>query len=474
MFSEAKYLIPLLGILAFVAMQVLGYNGLYSQDSYEYVRYSDAWIHFFQTGVHPGDYYWPVNYPVIGALLAYPFSLAADTVMPLISLLAICFSCGMVLRMLKWLYPDKKGALIWVVLALFLVPYGFRLGVSSMSDQLGAMFCIASFYFTVKVNHTQNFYHLIWVAFFAGMAIMTRYIAGLVLAPLALYWVYSLIKSKKWIPVILAIPALLIPLIPHLWLRLESTANISDHAALTRWTPMHLFTRHFESDLGSFDYLVPNIMYLGELFLHPGFLFFGILLLPFYRQIFKQKENFLFAASILVFLVFIGGIDTQNSRYFVLVIPLVTLLLFPAFHRGFSILKEKQPTLAHLLIPALLVGQLGLCAHAFNKSYVSSKSQETLANHFSALEQERVYCYGASMMMGHFNKENEFITLHAIDSNVFVPGDYYLHHSSWEEHAQLKNLYHVSLYRKLLDEGKFTEVKQLNDGWLLYRYHELP
>jgi len=59
-------------VLFFVILRyILGFNGLYGQDSYDYLRFTKALSVYFKTGNDPGNFFWPVNYPVFGAVLSF-------------------------------------------------------------------------------------------------------------------------------------------------------------------------------------------------------------------------------------------------------------------------------------------------------------------------------------------------------------------------------------------------------------------
>jgi hypothetical protein len=56
----ALFIIPFLLMLI---LRIVGFDGLYGQDSYEYLRYATA-IHYYRPdGSHPGIYFWPVLFP---------------------------------------------------------------------------------------------------------------------------------------------------------------------------------------------------------------------------------------------------------------------------------------------------------------------------------------------------------------------------------------------------------------------------
>ena len=58
-------------LLLMIVCTIINYNGLYSQDSHEYLRFSQEISDFFKTGDAPGKFFWAVNYPLLGSVLAF-------------------------------------------------------------------------------------------------------------------------------------------------------------------------------------------------------------------------------------------------------------------------------------------------------------------------------------------------------------------------------------------------------------------
>ena len=123
-----SWTILLIGIIA-----VAGYNGLYSQDSYEYLRYCVRLYDFLNAGALPGDYFWPLNYPLMGAILA--FVTGPQIALQLLSILAASWILYLLCMFLFSEFPGREREIIlYVLLFLGAAPYFFRYTVSSMSD----------------------------------------------------------------------------------------------------------------------------------------------------------------------------------------------------------------------------------------------------------------------------------------------------------------------------------------------------
>lgn len=76
MFSYKSTLIsPIFILVLFILIHlILDFDGLYGQDSYEYLRYTKALHFYFKTGIPPGDYFWPLFYPIIGSIFSFFFN----------------------------------------------------------------------------------------------------------------------------------------------------------------------------------------------------------------------------------------------------------------------------------------------------------------------------------------------------------------------------------------------------------------
>jgi len=110
--------ILLLAVLIFSIRIFTGFNGLYGQDSYEYLRYADVLTEFFRNGNPPGEFFWPLAYPLFGSLLSL---LIKDTILSLqlISIFSFIICFFYVIRILGIFYNRKDGKLFTYGLLFF-------------------------------------------------------------------------------------------------------------------------------------------------------------------------------------------------------------------------------------------------------------------------------------------------------------------------------------------------------------------
>jgi hypothetical protein len=141
------YATLLLIVIGFVL--IAGFNGLYGQDAHEYLRYSKALHEFFVSGKNPGDYFWSIIYPLLGAGLS--FILPEIFSMQIISIISLIISCILLEKILILLYQEQRILVrIYVLLFFFFSPYILRASIVAMSDMLSLVFILAAFYFFYK------------------------------------------------------------------------------------------------------------------------------------------------------------------------------------------------------------------------------------------------------------------------------------------------------------------------------------
>ncbi len=311
------------------------FNGLYGQDSHEYLRYCRRWVEFLTTGASPGDYFWPVNYPLWGALLTL---LTGDAVwaLQLLSMISVAVTVLYVERFLRRLYPEisRRDRWLYPGLFLFLAPLFFRSGLLVMSDALATAFTLAGLYHACCYGQDQRRKHLWWAAFFIASAVMTRYQTAVVLLLPVVLLFRHLVRYRRWGDGLAALAIAGACFVPHLYVRGEHWADFLNHAALTRWSLNHWWMSEFHNQTGYFHYRWPNLVYAFSHLFHPGFLLPGVFFLLSLRfRDWPSREHRLLAFLAGVHSLFLAGIPFQSLRFLLPAFPLVILLLFPAYHR---------------------------------------------------------------------------------------------------------------------------------------------
>ena len=380
-------LLPVLYFLSLVLLcYLLNFNGLYGQDAHEYLRQSVAIFDRWQGQAVPalgiGDSEFAGGYPLAGALL---HGIIGDSVLALqlVSWLAAVLGLWTFERLLALLAPGARAESRWVFagLGLVLAPMFFRAGLTSMSDGLGLVLALATFFFGLRGFENSRIKDVIWAAVFGALALSTRYALAALLLPLAVALTYSLWTQKKWIALVLAIVAGSLALLPHFWLKTGGAENPLAHSMLQHWSVGNFFQSTFSNDNGLVRYPLPNILFLCFPFAHPAF----CLVLPGLFFLFKKTDLVLPAKKILLtsiatYLILLGGIPHQNLRHLLPAYVLLLLLLFPAWDRfycyGFLFFRR--------LTTWLLVGALSLqilcCAKYLAPTLARNKLETTVAS----------------------------------------------------------------------------------------------
>ena len=124
-YYNLKSLILISPILFFIiAHFVFGFNGLYGQDSHEYYRYSKAITNFFKTGSSPGDYFWPVYYPILGSF--FGFVIGNLFSLQFISSLSLSGSLYFLFKIMKEIFGEQKNLSLYILITFLLSPFVFR------------------------------------------------------------------------------------------------------------------------------------------------------------------------------------------------------------------------------------------------------------------------------------------------------------------------------------------------------------
>ena len=224
---------------------VVDFDGLYGQDAYEYLRYSKALTHFFQSGTHPGDYFWPLYYPIFGALLTL-ITKSPIISLQLISIASLAVSTHFLKRIIDTLYARPKQSTLYVFLFFVLSPYILKQGISIMSDLLALSFLLIAWYYLMVFNANLKARHLYIGVSFSLLSIMTRYPAFVILLPLLLQTGACFFKHKQLVQHLFGlVPIALLIMIPHFYIRMENPSGFIQHEWIKTWNISHLFEHEF-------------------------------------------------------------------------------------------------------------------------------------------------------------------------------------------------------------------------------------
>lgn len=457
---------------------ISGFNGLYGQDAHEYLRYTRALFDYFHGGSHPGAFFWPLNYPLAGVSFAHILG-TGPICLQLVSLLALPGSF-LYIALLSKQQASQPGidstqpnySLLFPALFLLLSPYLLRGAFLVMSDMQTLFLICATLYHLYRYGTAGRSRDFLLGAGWIGLAVFTRYPAGLLLLPMAIAFCVFGVKYRDWKAGLIALPLALLVLLPQAMLRAETPFHFLENGLLQHASPLRIFQRSYDAPDGYFSYLFPNGLFVLSNLFHPGYLFAGILLLPFFR---KQDLSGWFSKLILVswllYIVFIGMLPFQNSRFLIISFPLVLILLYPAFGRGVTWLTSKTgPKLVKLGLVGALLFQLALFAYSSRSHYQLYTLEHRISNTFiEKYAGPTLYTFYIDGALKTYEVDNPIVNLweqdltgQSLASQSLVLFNEERFAVQWEGKNPMKN------WAYLNREYQLAKLEDFGEGWMLY------
>ena len=466
-FKNYPYLLYLV-ILLFVLLFILstGFNGLYGQDGHEYLRYTERLIHFFKTGQNPGDYFWPLYYPLLGALFSVLFNPIFS--LQLISVFSMILSFFYLERILLLLFSDEPNIIRkYLILFFVLCPFVLRASVVVMSDMLCLFFIVASVYHFLKYLKEQKNNQLMVMIVFSVSAMMTRYAAIIVLLIPIFYAGILFIRKVDFKTIFLIFLITIILITPHVFVKTDHPTAFLHHTWLQRWSLEHFFSLNFNTEEGNYHYSFPNFLYVFFHFIHPGFLFPGFaLLFAIRKKDFAERDIKILLLLTIVYALFLCGIPFQNLRFLLLTFPFVLILLFPAFMRIYKQFSTNHIRMKIILI-AIVVIQLSLFIRAFHPFYKLNVLEKEIAGRILKYPSKTIYTFSIDGALKSYGVNNKLINMW--DTKINEPELKSLilfNESAFAEEYKSKS---PMLNWQFIKEKYHLQKKEsLREGWELY------
>lgn len=334
-----NYIFPLvLVIILSVIVLILGFNGLYGQDSHDYLHFTRD----LKAGLPISHYLHPIGYPFFGYLFSKYLFIPDIFSMQLISILSFSLLFVYLRKTLILLHNSKEEINLYLLLFFILSPYMLRFSILIMSDMLCAFFCLASYYYALRYSRNEKFKFLILTVLLSVLALETRYAAIIILLPYIILILKIILKKSKYLHIILAFVFILILLLPDFLLRARvlffdlntTNQNYFNSINSSLWSINNLFKNSFTNSDGIENYNLINILYAFMTLFHPAFLFVGLILILFIKKKdFSRLEFKLIIVMIFLYLIFLAGLQYQNKRFFIVIFPFIILLFYPDFIR---------------------------------------------------------------------------------------------------------------------------------------------
>lgn len=387
------------------------YPGVNGQDAHDHWRLARAWMGWWLGGDRPEVAEHPHGYPFMGALVGLS-GVGALWGLRLVSLGAYVF----LLLVLRGVLLNVHGADHRRSIDRFLLisaatsPFLLRYTATVMSDVTAMTLLMASFLLLLRWSDHGRWPDALGCVLLGAWALWVRMAVAPVLVVVGMALVVGPSSGRKvrmlWSAALIVALGLVM-----LYFGVTEAVNGRLWVPLADWSPLNMLSRIHRSDDGELRYFIPNLLYVGKVFVHPGFLLLGLLLMAFVRwEDLGHRMSRWFMAALFSYLVFIACLPFQNDRVLLLALPFVVLLLFPAYVRLEQWLERKRVARSMLLLPLLLV-QLVLAGRALWPFMLQAKVERELAAVVTGSEVELVYTHGMGAAFSNYCPGTEVIDL---------------------------------------------------------------
>jgi len=458
-------------IICFIS--ITGFNGLYGQDSYEYLRFTNVLRGLGKNGIHPGKYYWPVLYPVFGAVFSVFFKPLLS--LQIVSIISLILSGIYLENILKILYASEIRLIRFFVFLFFLLsPYPLRASLTVMSDSLCLFFITAALYYFLKYREEKSNIFFIGFAIFATAAISTRYAAFVVMLIPAICAVYYFFKRFSLRFFLLAAMVTVLILLPYILVIKDYPIDFLQQGWLQNWSLTNLLRSSVEAQNGNEVYLFPNIIYCFFNLGHPAYCFTGILFLSGTTKVFIQKRissvQWIIIASLSLYAFFLAGIPFQNLRFLILSFPFAIILFFPGFIEISAFVKKIKPFfLTSFFLLSLLI-QSFLFARVFIPFERDNKIEKQISGELLKYDSATLYTFSIDAALRYYGFKGKIIDLWEVKVDTLPPPQKYAlilfnekqFSRVWKDKNPMLN------WEYLKAKYPFSKVEDLPDNWELF------
>jgi len=453
-------------ILFIIVRFVLKFDGLYGQDAYEYLRYTNEMYSFFVNGTLLGDYFWGLGYPFFGCLFNF---LIQNTTMALqlVSIVAALFIWIYIDKTIELIYNEKPNHLVsflFFTLSPIVIIHGFVV----MSDMLACCFTVMAIFYLLHFFKHSKYSSYILGIIFSLLAFQTRYASIVVILLFLTITFIKIIKSKNYKLLLYSAVIVVIISTPHILLRSTTVLGFTKHQFLTNWNFMNIFRSSFSSIEGESHNKFINLVYVFYSFFHPQFLAFGlIVLLVSFKKKYKifvgNKFQHMVLASIIIYALFLGGISFQNKRFLVLSFPIVILFCYPVLKQILTIDK-----FSNYLIIGVLVSQFSFIVYFGKMFYQRNQLEQTIANDLIIYSGKTIYIFDMDIALKGRNVQLDYQNIwykeyESFNTNALVLVNGAQLEKQWIGKNPLIN------WNKLKLLGNLKVIKSYGDGWFLYQ-----
>jgi 4-amino-4-deoxy-L-arabinose transferase-like glycosyltransferase len=324
-----------------ILILVFQFDGLYGQDSYAYYDYAHAFYTSFLNLHVPPNFYWPIGYYALTALLSFLTGGDIGYAALLISLNAGALCSGVVYLLAYELLKEnreeqeRKKTALYAGLIVCFTGILVKSSIVIMSDGLGLLFASLCMLYVVKYYRTQKLLHITLSWIFLAFAVMTRYAHFLFLIPFLvclayIFGKYTYNRATVAKHFIFALFAGFIVFLPQLYYIIKYGIAYLPQEEDARswvmgWSPLNFFSKDFSTRDGTMHYRLWNSLYYLSPVFHPLYLsVFGFAFLYGLFLLIKKKQFQILSFFIIwnLFLYFyLAGSPYQSLRYTLSYLP---------------------------------------------------------------------------------------------------------------------------------------------------------
>jgi hypothetical protein len=442
---------------------IFGFNGLYGLDAHEYFRYTKALSAFFLHGSNPGNYFWPIGYPLLSTLPS--LFLPAHLSMQLVGLLALLGTAWYCWKVLRLLYPEVEHRRVYLLLFVLCSPLMLRASTLIMSDVVAVFFSASTIYHFIRHRAGTYSRSLIWAIALSTAAFQCRYASLVILGPFVFYGLLAALRQKQWQAILFSMGCITLILLPDQLLRSSNSLLFLSNHLIENWSFHHFFSASFHTPEGIVTYDWPNIIFAFSLLYHPGFL---LLILPFVVVVKPMNQHStnasLLLISVVLYLAFLAGIPTQNIRFQLLALPPMAIFLFPYWHAAVLKIKSSRKP---ILFVGLLLLQLSFFALAMRPILALNALEKQIAGNIAQHTASCIYSFEMNVALNTYLPEKEWISLWGTTILHYRKGELVLFNENkfstqWEGKSPMRN------WERLKKQHQLHLLQTFDQGWQLY------
>jgi hypothetical protein len=464
--NKFEFILFLSLLLALFTVRVIsGFNGLYGQDAYEYLRYTNRLTLFFQKGLNPGEFFWPVGYPFIASLLNLIINNGAASLQA-VSLISYLLSVIYLYKILKLLNINNKAEL-YVILFFCSSPFIFRAAFLIMAESLSVMCITALTYYIIQYSKNYELKNFTLAVLFITLSAVTRYADFVITIIPSVFLLIKFLKHFKFKTLLSGVLIIILILLPHILIYQRHSMNFLRHEWLKEWSLNNYFLRGFYTNNGYESYSLINILYPFANLIYPEFIFCGLIFIVFIGiKDFKSNYLKIFTASLLVYYGFLAGIPYQNYRFLIPSFPFVLIILYTGYEKiTVKYLKGKSIIIISLIV---FIIQAFFIYKYSEGIYTLNKFEKETAGVIKQYDcTKTLYTFYLNGALNYYGVKNPLVNLYDKKLIDVHAGSYVLFNES-KFKEQWNNKLPMINWSYIKSNYKLRLIHRFNEGWALY------